>query len=109
MRTGRPPRRRSKKPNAFGLHDMHGNVSEWVEDCFHPNYEGAPADGKPWMEETACYRVVRGGSWAYVPGSLRSAIRYGVPSDFQYNFLGFRVARTLSAGAGAITVAPGTH
>ena len=62
--------------NAFGLYDMHGNVWEWVEDCWHDNYKGAPTDGRAW--KTGCYRkyaVLRGGSWNDNPGALRSAIR----------------------------------
>jgi len=65
-----------KKPNAFGLHDMHGNLWEWVEDCYHDNYDAAPADGKPRTEGADCNgRVVRGGSWGTVPNMLRSAFR----------------------------------
>jgi formylglycine-generating enzyme required for sulfatase activity len=86
-----------KKPNAFGLHDMHGNVWEWVEDCYHLNYNGAPADGKPWTEGADCsVRVVRGGSWYYYPQLLRSAIRLRFSTDLRLFILGFRVGRTLT-------------
>jgi hypothetical protein len=54
----------SFKPNAFGLYEMHGNLWEWVEDCWHDNYLGAPADGSAWLQGgDSSYRVVRGGSW----------------------------------------------
>ena len=53
--------------NAFGLYDMHGNVWEWVEDCFHDNYEGAPDDGSAWTADGDCNsRVLRGGSWSTI-------------------------------------------
>jgi formylglycine-generating enzyme required for sulfatase activity len=65
-----------KKANAFGLHDMHGNVSEWVEDPWHDNYNGAPTDGSVWLlGGDDSRRVVRGGSWVDVSLSLRSADR----------------------------------
>ena len=58
--------------NAFGLHDMHGNVWEWVEDCWHGSYNGAPSDGSAWTSGGNCgRRVLRGGSWIYEPGILR--------------------------------------
>jgi formylglycine-generating enzyme required for sulfatase activity len=85
-------------PNAFGLHDMHGNVSEWVEDCYHDNYSRAPTDGSPWTTGD-CRRVVRGGSWSFprLPGELpRAAFRYWLPTIAAYNDLGFRVGRTLT-------------
>ena len=64
-------------PNNFGLHDMHGNVWEWCEDDWHDDYEGAPEDGSPWLEEgaTDTYKVVRGGSWYLNPANCRSASR----------------------------------
>ncbi len=81
--------------NAFGLHDVHGNVWEWVEDCWHWSYEGAPSDGGAWTTGDNCSsRVLRGGSWYSGPKYLRAAQRSrdgGVRSDS----LGFRVARTL--------------
>ena len=84
-------------PNAFGLHDMHGNVWEWVEDPWHDDYRGAPIDGSAWTEGgDASRRVVRGGSWNYDPEDLRSAVRIGYPTDFRLNVLGFRVGRTLT-------------
>jgi formylglycine-generating enzyme required for sulfatase activity len=86
-------------PNAFGLHDMHGNVWEWVEDIWHDNYRGAPVDRSAWTEgggEDASRRVVRGGSWNSVPQFLRSAVRYGNSTDVRDFNLGFRVGRTLT-------------
>jgi formylglycine-generating enzyme required for sulfatase activity len=98
----------SFKPNAFGLYDMHGNVWEWTEDCFHGDYKGAPQDGSAWTADADCSRrVVRGGSWYTSPQGLRAASRSGDATGNRYDRLGFRVGRTLSAGAGAITVAPG--
>jgi formylglycine-generating enzyme required for sulfatase activity len=63
-------------PNAFGLHDMHGNASEWVEDCWHDDYEGAPVDGSAWTAGGDCrLRVQRGGAWSSPAERLRSAAR----------------------------------
>ena len=84
-------------PNGFGLYDMVGNVREWTEDCYHARYIGAPADGSAWIEGADCSsRVVRGGSWLLAPVFLRSASRYWFTTDYRLNYLGFRVARTLS-------------
>ena len=59
-----------KAPNAWGLHDMHGNVGEWVEDCWHDSYVGAPANGMAWTAGGDCRgRVLRGGSWTTYPGT----------------------------------------
>jgi formylglycine-generating enzyme required for sulfatase activity len=84
-------------PNQFGLHDMLGNVFEWVEDCAYADYNGAPGDGAAWLKEGDCpIRVVRGGSWNYTPQVLRSASRGWVTTVNRLNLLGFRVARTLT-------------
>ena len=83
-------------PNRFGLHDMLGNVTEWVADCWHDNYAQAPPNGTPWTRGGDCSRrVVRGGSWGRNPLGLRSAERGSVRVGDR--FLGFRVARTLGA------------
>jgi formylglycine-generating enzyme required for sulfatase activity len=84
--------------NPLGLHEVHGNVQEWVADCWHDSYTGAPTDGSAW-EKTAggeCLRrVVRGGSWNYGPEDVRSANRFGYPPDFALSSLGFRLAQDL--------------
>jgi formylglycine-generating enzyme required for sulfatase activity len=83
-----------KRPNAFGLYDMHGNVWEWVQDCWHKNYSGAPSDGSSWTTNcTDNARVLRGGSWYATPAFLRSADRnWGTPDDRGIG-IGFRLAR----------------
>jgi formylglycine-generating enzyme required for sulfatase activity len=83
------------QPNRFGLYDMHGNVYEWVQDCWHDDYRGAPTNGSFWQEIAPCDRVDRGGSWYDDPSYIRSAYRnYGSPGSRDDN-LGFRLARTL--------------
>ena len=86
----------SFKPNAWGLHDMHGNVGEWVEDCWNDSYAGAPSDGSAWLSGNCSLRVLRGGSWYNDPGDLRSAARSRFV-DFGATRAGdgFRVARDL--------------
>ena len=82
--------------NAWGVHDMHGNVQEWVQDCYEGSYEGAPADGSAWESEDCSYRVKRGGSWLnFYPWNLRSANRGRYTGEIQSNFdVGFRIARS---------------
>jgi formylglycine-generating enzyme required for sulfatase activity len=84
------------RANAFGLHDLHGNVWEWVQDVWHDSHAGAPSDGSAWMTDgDPSRRVLRGGSWFGSPQGLRSAIRLRVaPGDRDYD-AGFRIARTL--------------
>lgn len=86
-------------PNEFGLYDMHGNVWEWTQDCWHQNYQNAPGDGSAWLEANGgdCdRRVVRGGSWFNDPQYLRSANRVRLNSvDADNVGLGFRIARAL--------------
>jgi formylglycine-generating enzyme required for sulfatase activity len=74
---------------------MHGNVEEWVEDCYHENYKGAPTDGSAWTTGDCSTRVVRGGHWNLIPVYLRSAFRGHIIPDFRNDILGFRVGRTL--------------
>ncbi|WP_210211515.1 SUMF1/EgtB/PvdO family nonheme iron enzyme, partial [Azospirillum griseum] len=86
----------SFKPNAFGLYDLHGNVREWVEELWHPDYRGAPTNGSAWTTETWALGVLRGGSWFDTPDNLRSANRFrSFPNDRSFGS-GFRVARTLT-------------
>ena len=86
----------SFSPNGFGLFDMLGNVWEWVEDCGHRNYEGAPADGSAWVRRGDCrFRMLRGGSWEDAPNRVRSAFRHWEPDDTRNDVIGFRVATTL--------------
>ena len=86
----------SFSPNSWGLHDMHGNLWEWVQDCWNDSYQGAPTDGSAWTSGDCEKRVLRGGSWDYVPESLRAAFRNWFTTGKRYNFNGFRVARTLT-------------
>jgi formylglycine-generating enzyme required for sulfatase activity len=82
-------------PNAFGLHDMAGNASQWTADCWHDNYNGAPSDGSAWT--TTCSgsdRILRGGSWDNFPWDLRAPRRER--GTVISNNVGFRLARTLS-------------
>ena len=86
----------SYRPNEYGLYDMLGNVWEWVGDCWHDSYKGAPADGSAWTRGEDCgRRVSRGGSWNYPPRNVRSAKRNGSYSGAKHNGTGFRVVRTL--------------
>ena len=86
----------SFRANAWGLHDMHGNVSEWVQDCWHDNYRGAPADGSAWESGDPELRVFRGGSLSLVPTHLRVSYRSWFTTGLRNHFIGFRVARTIT-------------
>jgi formylglycine-generating enzyme required for sulfatase activity len=82
--------------NRFGLYDMHGTVWQWIEDCYHDDYDGAPQEGSAWIEGGDCSRrIVRGGSRLSYPEDLRSARRHRFTTVNRYNDLGFRVGRTL--------------
>jgi formylglycine-generating enzyme required for sulfatase activity len=84
-----------KEANAFGLHDMHGNVWEWCEDCWYWNYYYAPADGSAWTAGNREGRVFRGGAWLNVPLFFRAAFRDWSGASLRNIDLGFRLARTL--------------
>ena len=89
----------SYRANGFGLYDVHGNVWEWVEDCWHPNYIGLPEDGSAW--DTSCENdamfMLRGGAWDSTNESLLRSAQRGIGSqDRRFNNVGFRVARTLT-------------
>jgi formylglycine-generating enzyme required for sulfatase activity len=84
--------------NRFGLYDMIGNVSEWVQDCWKNSYAGVPTDGSAWDDGSCSRRVVRGGSWNGSPEDARAANRGAgglLPVNVRYGKLGFRVSRTL--------------
>jgi len=86
---------KSYPANAFGLHDMDGNVSEWVQDCWHDNYIRAPRESAAWVNPGCRQHVVRGGSWGSDPLQVRSAFRLPAASDTRSARVGFRVARDL--------------
>ncbi len=83
-----------KQANAWGLYDMSGNVWEWVEDCWHENFNGAPSDGKAWLGDGAKH-VVRGGSWVSKAPFARATYRDWDGASDRYYFNGFRLALTL--------------
>ncbi len=83
------------KPNAFGLHDMTGNVWEWLEDCYERSYANVPTDGSALKKDDCSAYSIRGGSWGYDLPSLRSADRSDDPPDIRFDGIGFRVARDL--------------
>jgi len=83
-----------KLANAFGLHDVHGNVMEWVQDCWNDSYAGAPTDGSAWERGDCSRRVLRGGSWDSNLENARAASRLRGVDTNRYLDFGFRVART---------------
>jgi formylglycine-generating enzyme required for sulfatase activity len=88
----------SFKPNPFGLYDTAGNVEEWVEDCWHDNYNGAPVDGSAWKQEgggSCGQRVIRGGYWGHVPVGLRASGRSWFDAGKRYDAIGFRLAQDI--------------
>jgi len=82
----------SFKPNPFGLYDMGGSVDQWVEDCWHKNYQGAPADGSAWVEGECASHVIRSGSWKNDARYVRPSNRDGYDTNVRYPTHGFRVA-----------------
>ncbi|RKZ46862.1 MAG: hypothetical protein DRQ58_07825 [Gammaproteobacteria bacterium] len=98
-KTGLDPRKPSKvggfEPNKFGVHDTAGNVAEWVKDCWHENYKGAPTDSEVWEGGDCKYRAVRGGAYISPQQSIRSAKRDKLKSDAGYDHVGIRIARKL--------------
>ena len=85
----------SFQPNAFGLYDMHGNVREWVSDCFGGSYSSSPGDGSAWLGDDCKSRVLRGGSWYHTPWSVRSAFRIRGPTNVRLDRGGFRLVQEL--------------
>jgi formylglycine-generating enzyme required for sulfatase activity len=86
------------RPNPWGLYDMHGNVWEWVEDCWHASYDSAPADGAPWLDDNrgdCTHRITRGGSWRNAVQDLRVTARLKYPTAHAAQVRGFRVALPL--------------
>ena len=81
------------QPNSYGLHDMHGNVWEWVQDCWNDSYVGAPSDGSSWTSGDCSLRVRRGGSWYNGPSDVSSATRYSSPRSTRGSLVGFRLAQ----------------
>lgn len=85
----------SYPPNLFGLHDMTGNVAEWVADCHHDDFVGAPADGSAWLTGPCTLRNVRGAGWSLIDWTIRAAQRIGDPPKQRNSHLGMRLAREL--------------
>jgi formylglycine-generating enzyme required for sulfatase activity len=89
------------RANPWGLHDVHGNVWEWVEDCWHASYDNAPVDGTPWLDDSrgdCSHRITRGGSWRNAMQDLRVTARLKYPTGHAAQVRGFRVALSLSSG-----------
>ena len=82
-------------PNPYGLYDMNGSVWEWVSDCWHNSYKGAPADGHTWAEQDCRVRVIRGGSWREGASYMPSSTRFKYDANVRHSQNGFRVLREL--------------
>jgi formylglycine-generating enzyme required for sulfatase activity len=87
---------KKRLPNPWGLYDMYGNVWQWVSDCYHPNYKGAPTDGQAWLTASCGKRVIRGGSWRSDDDDASSIERGSALPSKRSGILGFRVARSLT-------------
>lgn len=85
----------SYPPNPFGLYDLNGNVWEWVSDCWHRSYDGAPSDERSWEDKDCSQRVLRGGSWRNDATYVLSTSRFYYDADVRYGLHGFRVAKSL--------------
>jgi len=81
------------EPNPWGLHDTSGNVAEWTQDCYNPNYEGAPDDGSPWHDGDCSKRVVRGGSFSNAGSGSTNTRREKYNAGSKLTHIGFRVVR----------------
>jgi formylglycine-generating enzyme required for sulfatase activity len=81
--------------NTFGLYDMLGNVFEWVQDCWHPDYRGSPSDGSAWLTGDCSQRDMRGGSWFTAPASVSTAARNRFEEGYRSNSVGFRLVREI--------------
>jgi formylglycine-generating enzyme required for sulfatase activity len=90
-----PPPVGSFAANQFGLQDMNGSVWEWVQDCWHSSYKGAPLDGSAWADGTCQSRVIRGGSWREDGSYMLSTTRFKYDASVRQSQNGFRVARSL--------------
>ena len=82
-------------PNAFGLHDMIGNMFEWVQDCWSDSYQGAPSDGSARLQGDCASREMRGGSWFTSPDYLRASYRNRFAHDYRSSSVGFRIVREI--------------
>lgn len=82
-------------PNPWGLYDMNGNAFEWVEDCWHETYDGAPKGPEAWVGGKCQFRVIRGGSWYYYSRMSRAANRQKNPGAVKSYWLSFRLVREL--------------
>ena len=87
----------SYEANDFGIHDMHGNIQEWTQDCWNFNYQGASLSGKASANGDCEKRVLRGGSWADIPSMLRSSKRYWSTANIKSSISGFRLAQELGS------------
>jgi formylglycine-generating enzyme required for sulfatase activity len=85
----------SFKPNPFGLFDMGGSVDQWVEDCWHDGYDGAPTNGSAWVGAGCNEREMRGGSWFTTPAFVRAAYRNRFEPGYRSSSVGFRVVRDM--------------